>query len=235
MAADRVSKSQIATWGIVAAICIAAIVTVTLFYEDQDAWRESVAAFLETARGTPWAIPLVCALFVISGVVLFPISVLNLACAMVFGYWGILYALIGGMLNTAVYFGAGHYVRHYQGGKKLLSHPKVAPVDKKLRKAGIAGIVLLHTFPVPSFSAMNFIGGLSSVNFTVFFLGTFIALIPGALARGVVGDSLTKIILHPQPETWAYLAGGLVFWAALIWGTHAALKRFVPEDSALRA
>ena len=229
------SRSQIITCAIIAAVCIAAVVFLGFFYEDKDAWRASISGFLEMAQGTPWALPLVCALFVISGVVLFPISILNLACAMVFGYWGILYAIIGGMLNTAVYFGAGHYVRHHQGGKKLLSHPKVAPVDKKLQQAGVAGIVLLHTFPVPSFSGMNFIGGLSSVNFTIFFLGTFIALIPGALARGLVGDSLTKIILHPQPETWAYLVFGLAFWGALIWATHALLKRFVPEDSALRA
>lgn len=229
------SKSQIITCAAIAAVCIAAIVALSFFYEDQDAWRESLAGFLETARGTPWALPLVCALFVVSGVVLFPISVLNLACAMVFSYWGIVYALIGGILNTAVYFAAGHYVRHHQGGKKLLTHPKVAPVDKKLKQAGVAGIVLMHTLPFPSFSGMNFIGGLSSVKFTVFFLGTFIALIPGALARGLVGDSLTKVILHPQPETWAYLALGIAFWVALIWATHAVLKRFVPEDSALRA
>lgn len=229
------TKSQIITCTLIAMCCIAAIVILVFFYEDQEAWRDQLAAFLETARGTAWAFPIVCGLYVITGIVMFPLSLLNLVCAMVFGYWGIFYALIGGMLNTAVYFGAGHYVRHHQGGKKLLSNPKIAPVDKKLQQAGVAGIVLLHTFPVPSFSGMNFIGGLSSVNFMVFFIGTLIALIPGALARGIVGDSLTKIILHPQPETWAYLVGGLAFWGLLIWATHAALKRFVPEDSALRA
>lgn len=124
MATTFLSKSQIVRWGIVAAICITAIVTVGAFYEDQDAWRESLARFLETARGTPWAFPLVCLLFVISGVVLFPVSILNLVCAMVFGYWGIFYALVGGMLNTAVYFGAGHYVRHHQGGRNCCPTPK---------------------------------------------------------------------------------------------------------------
>lgn len=211
-------------------ITIAALVILGMFFQDHEIWQEKLATFLSQARGTPWALPLVCALYVISGVVLFPISILNLVCSMVFGLWGIAYALIGGMLNTAVYFWAGHYVRHYQGGRKLLNHPKIKPLDVKLHKAGVAGAVFLHTLPAPSFSAMNFIGGLSSVNFPMFFCGTFIALIPGAIARGVVGDSLVKVLLAPTTQTWIYLAFGLVLWVVLIWGTQMALKRFVPPE-----
>jgi len=211
-------------------VTIAAIAVLAMVYEDQDAWRSALESFLERARGTPWALPVVCALFVVTGVVMFPLSILNLAVAMVFGLWGIFYALIGGMLNTAVYFWVGHYVRHHRGGKKLLAHPKIAPVDKKLKKAGVAGAVFMHTLPAPSFSAMNFIAGLSSVSFPVFFLGTFIALIPGAIARGVVGNSLTEVLLSPTRETWIYLAGGLVLWVVLIMGTQALVKRFIPAS-----
>ncbi len=223
------NKSQIIVSAVVATACIAGIALLTLLYQDQEAWKESLTTFLETARGTPWALPLVCALFVISGAVLFPVAILNIICAMVFGLWGIAYALIGGMLNTIVYFWAGHYVRHHHGGKKLLSHPKIKPVEEKLQKGGVATAVFLHTLPAPSFSAMNFIGGLSSVNFTMFFVGTFLALIPGAIARSVVGDSLTKIILEPTSETWAYLVFGLVLWGVMIAATQMLLKRYLPE------
>jgi len=65
----------------------------------------------------------------------------------------------------------------------------------------------------------------------MFFVGTFLSLIPGALARGIVGDSLTKIILEPTPQTWAYLAFGLVLWVALITGMQKLLKRYIPETA----
>ncbi len=224
------TQRKILSIAAIALIAIAALTILGLFFHDHDIWQDKLAAFLEHARGTPWALPLVCGLYVISGVVLFPVSILNLVCAMVFGLWGIAYALVGGMLNTAVYFWAGRYIRQHQGGKKLLSHPKIKPLDEKLQKAGAAGAVFLHTLPAPSFSVMNFIGGLSSVSFAMFFSGTFIALIPGAIARGVVGDSLMKLLLSPTAETWVYLSLGLVLWVVLIWTTQTLLKRFVPPE-----
>lgn len=224
------TKRKFVSIAAIALIMVAALAILGIFFQDHDLWQDRLSAFLEQARGTPWALPLVCGLYIVSGIVLFPVSILNLVCSMVFGLWGIAYALIGGMLNTAVYFWTGHYVRHYQGGKKLLAHPKIKPLDEKLHKAGVAGAVFLHTLPAPSFSAMNFIGGLSSVNFAMFFSGTFIALIPGAIARGLVGDSLMKVLLSPTAETWVYLSLGLVLWVVLIWVTQTLLKRFVPPE-----
>lgn len=203
----------------------------TLVYEDEAVWKDALAAFLEQARGTPWALPLVCAVYVFGTLVFFPVIVMNLVCAMVFGLWGIVYAIVGGMLNAAVYFGIGHYLRHRKGGMKWLAHHKIAPVDKKLQKAGLAGVVLIHSLPAPPFMVTNFIAGLSSINLATFMAGTLIALLPGAIARGIVGDSLTKLLLHPTQESYLYLAFGIVLWVSLVAGMHVLLKKFAPPEA----
>lgn len=220
---------------IVGFVFLAAIILASTIYQDEAAWKDALKQFLEQARGTPWALPIICLCYLLAPLIFFPIILLNLVCAMVFGLWGILYALIGGLLNAAVYFGIGHYVRHRRGGADWLSHPRIAPMDGKLRKAGLAGIILIHALPAPPYAVTNFIAGLSSVNFPTFFAGTFLALLPGAIARGIVGDSLMKIILHPLPENYAYLALGLVLWLLMLGGIHMLLKRYAPQEGGAAA
>lgn len=216
---------------VILCLLLSCAILATFAYQDEAAWKDALTQFLENARGTPWALPIVCLCYLICPLVLFPIVLLNLACAMVFGLWGIIYALIGGMLNAAVYFGIGHYIRHKRGGASWLQHPRIAPMDKTMRKAGLAGIILIHSLPAPPFMVTNFIAGLSSVNFPAFFAGTFLALLPGAIARGIVGDSLMKIILHPAPENYAWLAAGLILWLTLIGAMHCLLKRHTPHET----
>ncbi len=225
-------KHKVFVYAAIGICVLAALFFVTnLVYEDEAAWKDALTAFLERARGTPWALPLVCLAYVVGGAVFFPIILLNLACAMVFGLWGIVYAIVGGMLNAAVYFRIGHFIRHRSGGKRWLEHHKIAPIDKKLQRAGLTGIVFIHSLPAPPFTVTNFIAGLSSISFPTFFAGTLIALLPGAIARGIVGDSLTKIILNPTPDTYLYLGLGLVLWIALVAGTHVMLKKFAPDQA----
>ncbi len=231
MDADKTSPKAAWIWGItVSTILIIFFFTAGTLYEDEAAWKDALTTFLEQARGTPWALPIVCLAYVVGGAIFFPVILLNLVCALVFGLWGIVYALAGAMLNAAVYFGIGYYIRHRRGGKSWLTRPRVAPVDRMLQKSGLAGIVFIHSLPAPPFTVTNFIAGLSSVNFVTFFAGTFIALLPGAIARGIVGDSLTKILLHPQPETYAYLGLGIVLWIVMVAAMHWTLKRYTPHE-----
>lgn len=204
---------------------IALAVVAGMVFHDKDALQEQVGGFLEAARGTPWALPLICALYVFGGIVFFPIVVLNLACAMVFGLWGVVYALVGAMLNTTIYFLLGRAMKD-RFGKKVMSHPNMQKVDRGIQKSGVAGIVGIHMLPAPSFTMMNFGAGMTSVSFWIFFIGTFLAFLPGAIARGVVGESLGQLIMEPTQESYMYLAGGIVLWVVLIAGSHFILKIF---------
>jgi phospholipase D1/2 len=203
-------------------------------WQDSEHWRSVATDFFEQARGTPWALPLVCAAYIVSGLIMFPIALLNLIVAIVFGLWGIMYGLIGVMLNTVIFFWVGSLARKTQRGQELLTHPKIKPIDKKLKDIGLAGMVAVHALPAPPFTILNFIAGLSSVTAVTFFLGTFLAMLPGAIARGVVGESLSQIILNPTPESYIYLAGGVALWIVLVVLAHFLLKHFQDKEKTAR-
>jgi phospholipase D1/2 len=207
------------------AVIVAGVIIAKFVFQDHDAWKETLTAFFETARGTPWALPLVCAFYVFGGAVFFPVTLMNIICAVVFGLWGIVYALTGAMLSVSVYYGLGCLLRK-RVGKKLLRYDSVKKVDQKLEKSGLAGVVLVHTLPAPPFIITNFLGGVSSIPFLTFFMGTLFALAPGAIARGVVGDSLSRILTNPTTETYIYFGGGIVLWAILVFAMHKLMKRF---------
>lgn len=213
--------------------CVATLVFMGLaafFWQDSENWKQAVTDFLSIARGEPWALALVCLAYIVGGLVMFPITLLNLLVAVVFGLWGIVYGLVGVMVNTILFFWLGHLARGTRRGKVLLSHPNVIPVDRKLHQAGLAGMVAIHALPFPPFTILNFIAGLSSVTAMAYVMGTFLAMLPGAIARGVVGESLSQILMDPTPESYAYLAGGVVLWVVLVAIAHYLLKYFQGKE-----
>lgn len=214
--------------GAVVTLCFMAMAV--FVWQDSTTWKEAATDFLAQARGEPWALGLVCLAYIVSGMVMFPITLLNLIVAIVFGLWGIFYGLIGVMVNTVLFFWLGHLARKTRRGKILLSHPNVIPVDHKLHQSGLAGMVAIHALPFPPFTILNFIAGLSSITATAYILGTFLAMLPGAIARGVVGESLSQILLNPTAESYMYLAGGIILWVALIAVGHYLLKYFQSKE-----
>jgi phospholipase D1/2 len=213
----------------VAAAVLAAVIVfgviAALVFQDAESWRELLEQHLKSARGTPWAFPLIIALYVFGGFVLFPVTVLNLACAMVFGLMGIVYALVGVVMQATVLFLLGRVLKK-KHGQKFLNHPKMQKVDKGLNNAGVMGVVGIHLVPFPPFSIVNLAAGLTSIPFATYLAGTFLVMLPGAIARGVVGDSLMQVFLKPNTETYLYLGAGLLLWAGFIAATHMTAKKF---------
>lgn len=218
------SRSALLALGAGLVLCAGVAALGFWFHAHEDAAREWLSAAFETARGTPWALPTVVGVYVVLSFVCFPISILNIACAMVFGIWGIAYGLAGSMANAGVTFLMGRLL-HGKFGKKILSHPKIKKADAALQKGGVVGAAATHLLPVLPFSVINIVAGLSTVKTLPYMLGTFIALLPGCIARGVLGDSLGRVLLHPTPETWMYVGLGVVLLAVTLAGAHVAVNK----------
>lgn len=193
---------------------------------DIDQLRNVLTGFLERAQDTPFALLFVCLAYLAGGAVMFPVMVLNLAVAMVFGaLWGTIYSLTGAMLSAVVFFGLGRYIRQ-RGFQNILKHPRIHRVDQALKNSGVIGIALLRMIPMAPYSVFNVAAGVSTLNFLEYCAGTFLALLPGSIARGIVGGSLTSLILNPTRESMLWLGGGLILWAAIMAGSHFLLKKY---------
>ena len=220
------------TWkAVLAAAILLLLCTAAAWFmaQDHDALQERVREFLEVARDTPWAVFLVCAIYVVSGAVLFPITVLNISVAMVFGpFWGILYGLAGSLLSAFVYFYFGRFICH-RGLHKVTQRPLIRKLDDKICESGTLGITVLRLAPLAPYTVFNIAAGISSVGLATYMTATLLALTPGAIARGLIGDSLMQIFLDPSLETGLYLAGGLALWLAIVVSIHLLLKKYGPD------
>src|SRR5687768_14681382 len=91
--------------GCVATLCFMGMAI--FIWQDSEGWKQVITDFLAQARGEPWALGLVCLAYIAGGLVMFPITLLNLIVAIVFGLWGITYGLVGVMVNTVIFFWLG--------------------------------------------------------------------------------------------------------------------------------
>lgn len=206
-------------------ILLGGLVTMALF----SAWSEwinpeKIKAFLDVSRGTVWAFPLVCLVYVVGGLIMFPVTMLSLITAAVFGpLWGPLYAMTGALLSGAVLFGIGHFAG-IKGIRKLIGE-RARKIDAKMEDKGVFGIVTVRLVPIAPYSLVNLVAGISSIRFLDFMIGTFLGLLPGLIAKGFVGDSLVQAFINPSPATYAYVAAGILFWIALAGGTQLFINR----------
>ncbi len=180
---------------------------------------DSINAFLEKSRGTYFALPTVLLVYIVGGILFFPVTVLSLAVAAIFGpIWGPIYGIMGALMSSAIMFGVGKLSGN--AGLRKIGGPKVAAVDEKLKRSGIVGVAAIRMLPVAPFSLVNLVAGISSIGIFQFLVGTFLGMFPPMIAKGLVGDSIAQIWQNPSPETISYLVGGIVLWGLMIWGSQ---------------
>lgn len=74
---------------------------------------------------------------------------------------------------------------------RLVSHPRVGMVDKRLRARGWATVLSMRLIPAVPFSVLNYAAGASAVRPLPFTLASFVGLLPGTAAIVILGDALT--------------------------------------------
>ena len=207
---------------ILIALVFVSIFAGLLFWASQSIeWlsSESISAFLEKSRGTYFALPTVLLVYVVGGLLFFPVTVLSLAVAAIFGpIWGPVYGIMGALLSSAILFAIGKIAGN--SGLRKMGGPKVATIDEKLKRSGIVGVAAIRMLPVAPFSLVNLVAGISSIGIVQFLVGTFLGMFPPMIAKGLVGDSIAQIWQNPSVATISYLAIGIVLWGLLIWGSQ---------------
>ena len=203
-------------------LAVIAVLGGLMFWASQSIdWLSSdnISAFLEKSRGTYFALPTVLLVYVVGGILFFPVTVLSLAVAAIFGpIWGPIYGILGALLSSAILFGIGKISGN--AGLRKIGGPKVAAVDEKLKQSGIVGVAAIRMLPIAPFSLVNLVAGISSIGIIQFLVGTFLGMFPPMIAKGLVGDSIAQIWQNPSASTISYLAGGIVLWGLMIWGSQ---------------
>lgn len=184
-----------------------------------------VRELFEEVAGEPWALAAVIAVFLLGSATAFPVTILILATAAVFGPWlGMLYASVGAGVSAFVFFAIG--ARFGQELPRRLLGRHWEKVHHTLRRRGLLAVVALRIVPFAPFPLANLAAGASSIRFVDFALGTLIGMGPGLAVLSLMGDRIMRVLSDPQVGEIAVLALCVAGWIGLSFAAQALVARF---------
>ena len=149
----------------------------------------------ELVRRMPLPALIVPAVFIVGGLVLFPVNVLKLATLIVFGpAWGFLYALVGTMVSAVV----GHGIGRAVGAQAIESWtgPRIDAIKLRVRASGMWAVAGLRMVPLGPFTLVNAMFGAAGVRLRDFALGTFIGTVPPLCVMAFIGRSVERLLQY---------------------------------------
>ncbi|HEY2816408.1 MAG TPA: VTT domain-containing protein [Casimicrobiaceae bacterium] len=174
-------------------------------------------------REHPWAPLAVMAIFVLAGLVLFPLSVLIIVMAIVYGpVLGPIYTLCGAALSAAVTFWVGRKLGRETVRK--LAGSRLNDLSRRLARRGFLPVMIARLLPVGPYSILNLVAGASHIGWRNFLIGTVLGLAPGVITTSVFVDRAIAAIREPTPETFAVLAVIVTAIVALAWAIRRILR-----------
>jgi phospholipase D1/2 len=135
---------------------------------------------------------LVVAVFVVGGLVLFPVDPLLAATALVFAPARTLpLGLAGALCSALVLYPIGRLVG--RGWPAWLERPRAARVRARLRRRGVLAITIVRLIPVGSFSLSNIVAAAIGIPFRDYMLGNALGLAPLMLVITVLGNVARRL------------------------------------------
>ena len=180
-------------------------------------------SWLESAHGV-WAAFAVVLLFVLLGLVMFPVMVLIAATAAVFGAWpGVLYAAAGALASALTTYAIGRWLG--PRGLRQFFGPRLNLITRSFARKGIPTVTLVRLVPVAPFSIVNLAAGAICIPALDYLLGTAIGLAPGLAIMSLLGDRAVTLIQQPTLGGVATLVGLLVAAIGISVGLQLLISR----------
>lgn len=173
-----------------------------------------LSSYLEKIRNDPFALLWIIAVYVIGGVVFFPVTVLSTAIVLLFGgLRGFIFATIGALASGLVSYTIGKWI-----GKDHVRRifPHADKVMDKVCDSGIVGIIVLRMLPIAPYTLVNIVLGVIHVPLITFLLGTTLGLAPGKIMLAIFGGSFIDVFQHPDSENIAMAVGGIAAWIGVV-------------------
>ena len=213
-----VAKGEVRSWvhkvGMAAAVVLVLVAawrwTPLSRYTDIDVLQP----IFDSIAASPYAPVAMLAIFVVGGVVFFPVTVLITLTAIAFDPPAALaYSLGGAMASAAVAYllglRLGRPVLRQMIGKRLNR------VARAIGKRGIIAVMTLRVAPVAPFTAINLVCGAVRIRFSDYLIGSLLGMAPGIVVLTILGDRLRQIIAEPTPATIATVVAVIVVWILL--------------------
>ena len=186
---------------------------------------DQIGPMLQALAAEPWAPLLVLGVYVVGGLIAFPVTILIAATAAAFGpVLGLAYAAAGSLLSAAVTFAIGLAIG--RDTLRAVIGPRLKRVQRRIVSGGVLAIAAIRLIPIAPFTVVNLVAGASEIRIGAFMAGTILGMLPGWVVMSALGHQLMRIISAPSAMDVALLAGVVIIWIALAGGVQVAFAKF---------
>jgi phospholipase D1/2 len=178
--------------------------------------------------GGSWGPLLAVGLFLLLGLLAFPLNVLIVGTAAAFGIWpGLGYAAAGALVSAIATYGLGRWLG--PGILRNLLGARINRITQRVRRNGIMAVTAVRLMPVAPFTFVNLVAGATRIRFTDYILGTALGLLPGIVLMSVLGARLFHILEHPTVANALMLIGMVLLCASVTWLLQKLVSRLRHE------
>jgi phosphatidylserine/phosphatidylglycerophosphate/cardiolipin synthase-like enzyme/uncharacterized membrane protein YdjX (TVP38/TMEM64 family) len=191
--------------------------------------RERVQDVLASAASSPWAVLWVVLTYLTAGAVAFPVTVLIVATAVIFGPWmGFLYAILGVLASALAMYFVGALLG--RDALRSMSGPRWAKIQRGIEDRGILAVAAIRLVPIAPFTLINLIAGACSISLIDYIVGTVMGMLPGLIAISLLGLQITTIFTDFSIANFARLVLFVFCWVALVWSVQALAGRLRRQE-----
>jgi uncharacterized membrane protein YdjX (TVP38/TMEM64 family) len=183
-----------------------------------------IADLLNDTAVHPWASIFVVGIFVLAGLVAFPVIILIAATAAAFGPWlGFAYALAGVLASALVSYAIG--ARFGQETLRGLLGPRLERIRRQIERRGVLAVATVRVVPVAPFTVINLVAGASSIRLVDYIIGTLLGMLPGLIVISALGYQILRMLSDPSLTELALLALAILVWIGVSFGVQALVSR----------
>jgi len=190
---------------------------------------DSVIAYAELLSSHWWAPLLLILAYTPACLVMFPRPLITMAAVVVFGPWeGLAYSMTGVVLAGMAGYAGGRMV--HRDTVRRLAGPNLGRLTAVLQRRGLIAVTLIRFVPIAPYVVVNVVMGAMRIKLWHFVLGTFLGMLPGAIAATVLSDQAAAFLRDPSRVNIWVIAAAIAAFAALGWTGHKLLQRMDQRD-----
>ena len=128
------------------------------------------------------------AVYIVSTVLLVPVSVLTIAAGLAFGLAiGFPLVVVSATIGAALAFLVARYLAHDKVESLMQKRPKFKAIQSAVSEGGWKVVGLLRLSPVLPFNLQNYFYGITDLKLVEYVLATFFGIMPGTLLYVYLG------------------------------------------------
>jgi uncharacterized membrane protein YdjX (TVP38/TMEM64 family) len=168
---------------------------------------------------------MVIMVYVIGGIVVFPVLILIPLTAVAFGpLLGCCYSLIGLFANASVVYAIGHRMGYKT--VQQLSGTRTHHLSEQFSRHSCLTVATLRFLPMAPFTVISLIAGASHITYRKYIAGTLLGISPSIAIMTLVGNQLERTLHAPgsQNLTVVIIGGTILLLVALWWRQLKAVR-----------